>query len=210
VAAEPIRAVLYDYGNVIVGWDPGRLYSRVIPDPDRRARFLEDVCPMSWHLLHDRGHAMAETIPARQALFPEFAAEIAMWRTHFADMISGPIPGTVALIETLAGVGTPQYVLTNMPDEMVGVCFEPYDLERHFKDVIVSGRERVAKPDPEIFKISLRRMGGLPAGSVLFADDSPANIAAAAAMGFQTCLFENPIDGPLALRAAMAEGGLPV
>jgi 2-haloacid dehalogenase len=210
VSAEPVRAVLYDYGNVIVGWDPRRLYARVIADPARLDHFLTHVCPMSWHMLHDQGQAMADTIPRRQAEFPDFADEIALWKTDFADMISGPIAGTVALIEALGRADIPQYVLTNMPDEMVEVCFGPFGFRHHFADVIVSGRERLAKPDPAIFALTLNRMGGLAPSSVLFVDDSPANIAAARAMGFQTVLFEGPEAGPVALRGAMAAGGLPV
>lgn len=210
VPAQPLRAVLFDYGNVIVGWDPRRLYSRVIADPERLEYFLTQVCPLSWHLLHDQGVPMSETIPARQALFPEFAAEIALWKPRFHDMIVGPIAGTVALIERLADLGVPQFVLTNMPDEVVDVCFGPFSFARHFKDIIVSGHEGTAKPGEEIYRIALSRMGGMDPGSVLFTDDSPANISTAAALGFQTCLFSGPEHGPLDLAAAMRAGGLAV
>jgi 2-haloacid dehalogenase len=206
MSAPGIRAVLYDYGNVLVGWSPKQLYARLIPDPARLAFFLDHVCPMSWHLLHDQGRPMSETIPERQALYPEFASEIAAWKTGFAHMITGPIMGSVALVEALSRAHIPQYVLTNMPDEMVDVCFSGYEFPRHFSDIIVSGREKIAKPDDEIFQISLRRMGGLAPGEVLFTDDSPANIAAASTLGFHAHLFETP-EG---LAKAMRDLGLPV
>ena len=209
-SSAPLRAVLWDYGNVIVGWDPAHLYARVIEDRARLSFFLTEVCPMSWHLLHDQGRPMSETIPERQALFPAFAAEIAMWKPRFGDMITGAIDGTGALIEALAALDVPQYVLTNMPDEVVDVCFGPFPIARHFKDVIVSGREGVAKPDARIFEIALERMGGLPPETVLFADDSRANVEAARALGFQAVLFEGPEAGPRAVAEALRAGGLQV
>jgi 2-haloacid dehalogenase len=204
--SAPIRAVLYDYGNVLVGWSPRHYYARVIPDPERLTFFLDHVCPMSWHMLHDQGQPMAVTIPERQALFPEFAAEIAAWKTDFSQMITGEITGSTALVERLAAFAIPQYVLTNMPSEMVETCFAPFDFPKYFQDVIVSGDEKTAKPERPIFDIALRRMGGLNAEDVFFTDDSPANIDSARSYGFVTHLFE----GPEGLKMAMQEAGLPV
>jgi 2-haloacid dehalogenase len=185
-----IRAVLFDYGNVLVRWSPRDLYERLIPDPERLEFFLSHVVPMSWHHQHDEGRPMSETIPERQALFPEFAAEIAAWKTRFADTVREPIAGTVAFSDALLARGTPQYVLTNMPDEVVDVCFAPLPDVSRFVDIIVSGREKVAKPDPAIFHLTLARMGTFEPGEVFFTDDNPPNIAAADALGFQTHLFE--------------------
>jgi 2-haloacid dehalogenase len=206
VPARAVRAVLYDYGNVLVGWSPRKLYARLIAKPERLDYFLDKVCPMSWHFLHDSGVPMSETIPARQRLFPDFAEEIAAWKTGFAEMMMDEISGSTDLVATLHMAGIPQYVLTNMPSEMVDTCFGPFDFPKYFADVIVSGDEKTAKPGQEIFNISLARMGGLDPAQVLFTDDSPTNIEAAHTMGFVTHLFEGP-DG---LKRAMQEAGLPV
>ncbi|NJR20219.1 MAG: hypothetical protein HC777_01145 [Hyphomonadaceae bacterium] len=126
MSARPIRAVLYDYGNVLVGWSPRKLYARLIVKPERLDYFLDKVCPMSWHFLHDQGIPMDVTIPQRQRLFPEFADEIAAWKTHFSEMMTGEITGATQLVEKLHRAGFPQYVLTNMPSEMVTTCFWPF------------------------------------------------------------------------------------
>jgi 2-haloacid dehalogenase len=206
VSVRSVRAVLYDYGNVLVGWSPRKLYSRLIAKPERLDYFLEKVCPMSWHLLHDSGVPMAETIPQRQRLFPDFAEEIAAWKTGFGEMITGEITGSTDLVKTLAAANIPQYVLTNMPSEMVETCFGPFTFPAYFKDVIVSGDERQAKPERPIFLTSLARMGGLAPEEVFFTDDSAANIATARDMGFVAHLFE----GPEGLKDAMRVAGLPV
>ena len=206
MSAQPIRAVLYDYGNVLVGWSPRKLYVRLIAKPERLDYFLDKVCSMSWHLNHDSGTPMDRTIPARQRLFPDFANEIAAWKTGFGEMITGEITGSTDLIPILHGAGIPQYVLTNMPSEMVDICFSPYKFPKYFRDVIVSGDEKTAKPGREIFDITLARMDGLDPSEIFFTDDSPANIAAASELGFVTHLFE----GPEGLVAAMRKAGLPV
>lgn len=204
--ARPIRAILYDYGNVLVGWSPRNLYARLIAKRERLEYFLDKVCPMSWHLRHDSGEPMSVTIPERQRLFPDFAEEIAAWKTGFADMMTGEITGTTQLVEALHSAGIPQFVLTNMPSEMVETCFAPFDFPKYFQDVIVSGDEKAAKPGRAIFDITLTRMGNLDPCEVLFTDDSDANIAAAHDLGFVTHLFE----GPEGLRAKMLALGLPV
>jgi 2-haloacid dehalogenase len=206
VRAHPIRAILYDYGNVLAGWSPRKLYARLIAKPERLDYFLDKVCPMSWHLLHDSGVPMSVTIPERQRLFPDFAEEIAAWKWGFAEMMTGEITGTSALVKSLYHANMPQYVLTNMPSEMVDTCFGPYDFPKYFRDVIVSGDEKTAKPGRAIYEISLARMGGLDPRDVLFTDDSPANIQAAHDMGFVTHLFE----GAEGLKRAMQDAGLPV
>jgi 2-haloacid dehalogenase len=206
VRARPIRAVLYDYGNVLVGWSPRKLYARLIAKPERLDYFLDKVCPMSWHLLHDSGIPMSVTIPERQGMFPDFADEIAAWKTGFGEMITGEITGSTDLIPILDAAGISQYVLTNMPSEMVDICFSPFTFPKYFKDVIVSGDEKLAKPERPIFNVTLARMGGLHPSEVFFTDDSAANIATAKDMGFVTHLFE----GPEGLVAAMRDAGLPV
>lgn len=199
--AGPARILLWDYGNVLVRWEPRRLYARLIREPDRLAHFLAEVCPMSWHIQHDRGRPMDETIPERQAQFPEWADEIAAWKTGFGDMIGGVIPGSVAIVERLAAAGVPQYVLSNLPSEMVETSFGPFAFPRLFADAIISGDHGVVKPDPALFAIALARMGDPSPQEVVFVDDSPANIAAAQALGFRAHLFVEGMDLGAVLRA---------
>jgi 2-haloacid dehalogenase len=121
-------------------------------------------------------------------------------------MMTGEITGSTELVAKLHRANFPQYVLTNMPSEVVDICFGAYDFPKYFRDVIVSGDEKTAKPGRTIYEISLARMGGLDPREVFFTDDSPANIQAAHDIGFVTHLFEGA-DG---LKRAMHDAGLPV
>jgi FMN phosphatase YigB (HAD superfamily) len=194
------KAVLWDVGNVIVRWDPRTLYAKIFPDPAERDRFLAEVCTMDWHGEHDRGLPMAEGVARLSARFPEHAEAIAAWKSRWWEMFSGPIPETTDAMEALHARGAPMFGLTNMADEVADGVFAMHPAFRLLRDIVVSGREGLIKPDPRIYAVACERAGIAP-HDLLFVDDSPANIAAAAALGFHTHLFEQPSALAPALRA---------
>ena len=196
-------AVLFDVGNVVVRWDPRTLYAKIFPDPAERERFLGEVCTMAWHVQHDAGVSWDETIPALIARHPHHADAIAAWRDRWAEMFSGPIPETEAAIEALHARGVPLYGLTNMAVDTVAMTMAMSPAFGRLSDVIVSGREKVMKPDRRIFEIACARSGRSPA-ELLFVDDSQANIEAARALGFHVHHFTDP----KALRPALERCGL--
>ncbi len=201
---SPPRAVLWDVGNVIVRWDPRALYAKIFKEPADLDRFLSHVCTLDWHVEHDRGVSFADNAAPLIARFPQHAAEIRAWDERFDEMLSGPIPETVSVIEALAARETPQFALTNMPQSKWPLVQAKSPAHfGHFRDAVVSGDEGVIKPHRRIYEIVLERTG-LAAHDLLFIDDSAANIAAAAEMGFHTHHFTDPA----ALREAVASHGL--
>ncbi|MEO6341362.1 MAG: HAD family phosphatase [Caulobacteraceae bacterium] len=196
-------AVLFDVGNVIVRWDPRTLYSKIFPDAAERDRFLATVCTMDWHLEHDRGAVMDDTIPALIARHPQYAEAISAWRDRHPEMFSGAIPEAEAVIEELDARGVPLYALTNMPRDYWAYTQSLSPVFARFRDIVVSSDEGVVKPDPRIFEIACERAGLAPS-DMLFIDDSRPNVEAARALGFHVHLFEDPA----ALRSAIAANGL--
>jgi 2-haloacid dehalogenase len=203
ITVSEIKAVLFDIGNVMITWHPENLFRKVITDAERRQHFLTNVVPMRWHDRHDAGVSFAENRIKPLADFPEFADEIHAFDNRFDEMLGQPIPETMAIIEELEAKGVPQYALTNMPQEKAEMVFSKIPAFRHMRDVIVSGVEKIVKPDPRIYDIALQRMG-LPANAVFFTDDNRANIDAALAKGFVTHLF----DRPESLRPALVRAGI--
>lgn len=197
------KGVVWDVGNVIVRWDPRTLYSKIFPDAGQRDDFLTRVCSMTWHLQTDLGVHPDENTAALIARFPEHEAEIRAWWERWDEMFSGVIKETEALIHKLAERGVPQFGLTNMaahswPDiRAMSPAFERLSL------VMVSGEERLIKPDPRIFERLCERTGMAPA-ELVFVDDSARNIEAAQALGFHTHHFTDPA----ALRPALEALGL--
>jgi 2-haloacid dehalogenase/putative hydrolase of the HAD superfamily len=197
------KAVLFDIGNVLVRWDPRTLYAKIFPDPTERDRFLAEVCTMAWHVQHDAGVSWDDTVPALTAQHPHYAQAIAAWRDRWDEMFSGVIPETEAAIEALHARGVPVYGLTNMSVETFPSTMAMSPATQRFADVIVSGHEKVIKPDRRIFEIVCER-SGLQPQDFFFIDDSLPNIEAARAIGFHTHHFTDPA----ALRPDLERHGL--
>lgn len=193
------RAVLFDYGNVLVRWDPRRLYEKLIPDAEERDWFLENVCTMDWHLRHDSGERMAVTTAELIAAYPRYAAEIAAWDTRFAEMIDGEIEGSVALLDALHAQGRRIGILTNMPADQAWTCFKDFSRWELVDTILVSGFLKRAKPHAPVFRLALAALEREP-HEVFFVDDSPRNIAAAEALGIVSHLFVDPPGLEKALR----------
>lgn len=184
-----IRFVLFDIGRVVLDWEPDRLYRTLIPDAGRRAHFLTHICTMDWHINHDAGISFADNAAQLIAIHPEFEAEIRAWGERWMGMFDGYIDGTPDLMMRLKSGGIPLFALTNMPSETWPMMQAHFPIMAEFEDVIVSGDEKCVKPGEEIFRISLARMGHPAPETILFVDDSQANIDAAHALGFETHHF---------------------
>ncbi|AKM08712.1 HAD family hydrolase [Pelagerythrobacter marensis] len=185
-----VEAVVFDVGRVIVQWDLRALFAKLIDDPAELDRFLAEVVTEEWHFQHDAGRPLAETVPERQAEFPQYAALIAAYAERFLDSIPGRVPGTAQLVQRLAGREVPLYAITNFGAEFWDMFRPTEPLFDLFGDIVVSGREKMMKPHPPIFALAAERFGHEP-GAMLFIDDNRANIDAAAALGWQVHHFRD-------------------
>ncbi len=189
-SAPAPRLILFDLGNVLLDWQPLRLYRQLF-DTDAEARwFCAEVCTLDWHVAHDRGVPMAENARALIARYPDHADKIQAWRRRWLDMFEGYVDGMAGLMSDLIDRDIPLYGLSNIPDEVAAETFAAFPLLSNLRDVVISGAEKVVKPDPAIYQIALDRMGQPDSADVLFIDDSLKNIEAAAALGFQTHHFQ--------------------
>lgn len=182
--------VVFDLGGVLVDWDPRHLYRSHFEEQNEMERFLAEVCTWEWHHLHDAGVPFAESIPALTNAFPAHAPLIRLWDARYMDMISGEIPGVVDVVRDLHSRGIRLLVLSNMPSEVWPQLTERFDWLGLFDAAVVSGVEKVVKPDPAIYRILVDRHGVDP-GSTAFVDDREENVEAAAALGFDGVLFRD-------------------
>ncbi len=182
------KAVVFDVGRVLFQWQLGALFEKLIADREELDWFLANVVTEEWHFEHDRGRALADMLPERIALYPQYEGHIRAYAARFNETVPGPVEGSHELVERLAASGVPLYCLTNFGDEF-WAAFRPtqpiFDL---FEDIIVSGTEKVAKPDPRIYEIVEAR-SGREGAQLFFTDDNPANIEAARARGWDAHLF---------------------
>ena len=197
------RGVLWDVGNVIVGWNPRRLYSQLFPDPAACDEFLTRVCTPAWHHRHDLGVPFAENAEPLIAEHPHHEAAIRAWDERFLDMVGPPIAHTEAVMGELAARNVPMFGLTNMPASKWPAIRALTPAFGHLRDVVVSGEIGVAKPDARVFEIACERAGMAP-GELVFVDDFWPNVEAAQALGFHVHHFTDPAG----LRPALAGLGL--
>jgi len=195
--------VVFDIGGVLLDWDPRHLYRKVFDDEDTMERFLATVCTAQWHDPHDRGESTEQSCAALARSHPHYAEQIWAWHRRSEEMVAGPIEPTVAILAELSAAAVPCYALTNMEVETFPRRAARYGFFALFEGVVVSGFEKMAKPDPEIFELLVRRFG-LARAATLFIDDNPANLDTAAACGLVTHHY----DGPVGLRRHLEEAGL--
>ncbi len=197
------KAVVFDIGRVLFQWQLGALFEKLIDDTEELDWFLANVVTEEWHFEHDRGRALADMVPERIALFPQYEPHIRAYASRFNETVPGPVEGSHAIVERLADRGVALYCLTNFGDEFFA-AFRPtqpiFDL---FEDIVVSGVEKVAKPDPGIYAVMEERSGRSGA-ALFFTDDNPANIAAAKARGWDAHLFTDA----KCLEVQLVEAGL--
>ncbi|MFO6428534.1 HAD-IA family hydrolase [Erythrobacter sp. W302b] len=195
------KAVVFDVGRVLFEWQLAALFEKLIDDRDELDWFLAHVVTEEWHFEHDRGRALADMVPERIAQFPAYESHINAYATRFNETIPGPVPGAHAIVERLAGAGVPLFCLTNFGDEFWQLFRPTQPIFDHFEDIIVSGVEKVAKPEPRIYEIVEQRSGRAGA-DLFFTDDNPANIAAAKARGWDAHLFADAASLEAQLRGA--------
>lgn len=180
-----LTTLVFDIGNVLLRWDVELLYGRLIPDGAERRRFLAEVLPPEWNLEQDRGRSWPEAEAERIALFPQHEALIRAFRRHWHETIPGDIPPNVAVLEAALAAGIPTFAITNFAADTFKEAETRFPFLSRFHGRVVSAEERLLKPDPAIYRVFLERFGKT-ASECLFMDDSPANIAAAGALGFAT------------------------
>lgn len=184
------EAVIFDIGNVLIEWNPERLYDAAIGPDRRRAMFAEvDLHGMNDRV--DRGSNWIEEVRALAAAYPAWADEIMLWHDRWIEMASPVIPQSIRLMDALQAKGIPVFALTNFGVQTFDHAVPHYPFLGRFDRAYVSGHMKVIKPDPAIYAM-VEEDCSLPPDRLIFADDRADNIAAAAARGWQTHLFTGP------------------
>jgi len=199
----PVKAVVFDLGGVLIDWDPRYLYRKLLGDEAAVEEFLATVCTPAWNAEQDRGRPFAEGVAELVERHPAQAAAIAAYHQRWAEMLGGEIPGSVEVLAELRAAGVPVYALTNWSAETFGIARERFEFLEWFDGVLVSGEERMIKPDPAIFRLLLDRFG-LDSEATFYVDDSEPNVEAAGRLGFDTVRFT----GPEQLRRDLAARGM--
>ncbi len=188
IAERRTRAVIFDVGNVLYDWNLRQFFEKLVPAHELDL-FLRDVVSLEWHAQHDIGRPFAETSVELTASYPRFSEAIAAFGPRFSETVTGLLPGMAEIVRGLHDKGTPLFAITNFSHEF----WRPFRAQEAaifdlFDDIVVSGEERLLKPDPAIYELALKRFG-LAGEEAIFIDDREDNVRGAEALGIRGHLF---------------------
>jgi len=178
-----ITTAVFDVGKVLFEWDLRHLFAKLITDKDELEYFVTVIVTPEWHFQHDAGRALDDMVAERIAEFPEYAAWIAAYSNRFNETIPGPVTGSLEIVQELAERGVPLFAITNFGAEFWDMFRPTQPIFDCFHDIIVSGVEKLVKPDPAIYMLALQRFG-LKSGEAIFIDDNHDNVISARENGF--------------------------
>jgi 2-haloacid dehalogenase len=185
------QVIVFDLGGVLIEWDPRHMYRKLFDDKAEMERFLAEVATNEWNAQHDAGRRWEDGVALLSAQHPHLAGLISAYWERWEEMLAGPIDGTVAILASLRDAGYELHALTNWSTQTFPIARERYEFLDWFETIVVSGEEKVIKPDPRIYEILLERIGR-EATECVFIDDAPRNVATAKELGFSAIRFENP------------------
>ena len=199
-----ITTIIFDLGGVLIDWNPEYVFRHLIPDPERRRFFFENICTHDWNVEQDAGRPIAEATELLVNQYPEWESDIRAYYGRWEEMLGGPIPETVELFRELRDQGEHRLLaLTNWSAETFPVALVRYDFLHWFEGIVVSGDEKTRKPFSDIYEILLDRYGVTPE-TAIFIDDSLKNVEGAEAVGINGTHFQSAAQ----LREALREWGV--
>lgn len=199
------HTIIFDLGNVLIGWNPRLLYNQVFATPEEADWFVRNIVTLDWNEEQDRGRPAATATAELVARHPEWEREIRMYYDRFTEQFSGPIAGTVDILRQLHARGEHRLLaLTNWSAEYFPWAREQFDFLGLFEGIVVSGEVKMKKPEPAIYEHLRDRFGLGDFTGCVFIDDSERNVAAARALGLDAIRFERPEQ----LRAALTQRGV--
>lgn len=185
-----IKNIIFDFGGVLLDWNPRYLYKSYFNNDEEMEHFLADICNGEWNIKQDAGRPFAEAVKELQAKFPEYAEVIQMYDDDWEKMLKCELPESIDLLKELKSMGYGIYGLTNWSAEKIGYAFANYSFFSLFDGIVVSGVEKVVKPDRKIYEILLERYSLKP-GECVFIDDNQDNVDMAKVLGINAIRFDN-------------------
>ncbi len=187
---QTVITVIFDLGGVLIDWNPRYLYRKLMKTEAEIDYFLSNICTLAWNAHQDAGRSFREATEVLQAQHPEHAEMIAAYYGRWEEMLGGAMEESVEIFRQVKRAGLPVYALTNWSAESFVPTKKRYAFLHEFDGIVVSGEEKIAKPDARLFHILLERFK-IDATRAVYIDDSAANIATAKSLGFVTIHFQS-------------------
>jgi len=184
-----INAIIFDLGGVLIDWNPRYLYRQLFKTEEEVDWFLENITTLDWNEQHDAGYLIERGTNELVEKHPEWESQIRAYYERWTEMFGEPIHETINILEKLKKSAKYRlFALTNWSAELFPWARKNYPFLKSFEGIIVSGEEKMRKPQPEIFQLLIDRYNLDKSGS-LFIDDNFRNVKAAEAFGIRSIYF---------------------
>ena len=181
--------IIFDLGGVLIDWNPEYLYRKIFSEEDDLRYFLENICTSDWNEEQDAGYPLAQATAELAIKYPQYDGEIKAYYGRWQEMLGGYKDECVAILENLHQQKNCRLLaLTNWSGETFHTAKNMYPFLGLFEGIVISGDEKIKKPDPRLYQVLIDRYGIQPVKSI-FIDDTNINVEAAADLGFQTIHF---------------------
>lgn len=189
-----IKNIIFDFGGVLMDWNPRYFFKDYFKDDVKMEFFLKNIATDEWNAEQDRGRSLKEGTEILVQQYPEWEQDIRAYYDNWTTMLRADIPQNVAVLRKLGATHYALYGLTNWSQETFPYALEHYDFFQLFQGkIVVSGEEKLIKPDAKIWQVLLERYQ-IQAGESVFIDDNPQNIAMAKTLGFHTIHLQDDTD----------------
>ena len=187
-----INAIIFDFGGVLINWDPHRVFNKYFAsDTQAVDAFLKEINFTAWNLSQDKGYPFTQAVRELSAQHPQYASLIQAYDEEWEQSISGIIAETAEILYRLKAAGCHLYGLTNWSAEKFAIVRHKYKVFDLFEEILVSGEVKLIKPDPAIYRLLLKKIK-YPPEACLMIDDSATNEEASRKMGFVAVHFTSP------------------
>ncbi|HRN34532.1 MAG TPA: HAD family phosphatase [Saprospiraceae bacterium] len=187
-----IDTIVFDLGGVLIDWNPMYVYKDYFPSKEDEQYFFEKVATFEWNEEQDAGKPLIQATEERIRLFPEWEQPLRDFYGRWEEMLKGPIRDTVEIFRSLKETQAYRfYALSNWSAENFHVALDRFEFLHWFDGRLISGEEKMAKPNPAFFKLLETRYDVIPQNAV-YIDDNFRNYKAAEALGFLAIHFISP------------------
>ena len=182
---------LFDLGGVFFDWDPYYFYKNIFKNKKEAKFFLKNICNESWNIKQDEGRLVKDAEVELINIYPNYKKEIKMYYKNHRKMIRGLFKISIDVLNNLKYKNYNCYVLSNWSSETFVGMIDEYPFLKKFDDLIISGNEKLIKPNKEIYILAIKRFNLNPIETV-FIDDKIENINTAKKLGFKTIHLYKP------------------
>lgn len=186
---DTIKNVVFDFGGVLLDWNPRYFYKSIFNDDQKMEYFLQNIATSTWNAQMDKGRSFEECMKELAEQYPEYKDPIMLYRKGWETMLKGPIESGMRVLDAVMNAQKFKvYGLTNWSAETFPSTFNKYKFLQKFEGIVVSGEEQMIKPEKGIYLTLIERYNLVPE-ETFFMDDNIQNVETALSRGINAVQF---------------------